>query len=119
MRDSLKRFETRKAKVRKKIFGTADKPRLSIYRGHKHIYAQLIDDEKGVTLAAASTLAEEIKSKLKSCDTIVAAKAVGEAIAKKAVGKGIKKAVFDRGGHLYHGRVKAIADAAREAGLEI
>ena len=118
MKDAKTKFAFRKARVKKKISGTGGRPRLSIFRGHKNMYAQLIDDEKGHTLIAASTLSPELKGKLKVADTIPAAKAVGELIAKKAVEKGIKKVVFDRGGHLYHGRVKAFADAARQAGLE-
>ncbi|OGS37083.1 MAG: 50S ribosomal protein L18 [Elusimicrobia bacterium RIFOXYB2_FULL_49_7] len=118
MKDASKRFALRKERVRKKIFGTGICPRLSVHRGHKHIYAQLIDDEKGATLVAVSTLAPELKSALKVTDTVAAAKAVGEMIASKALEKGIKKAVFDRGGYVYHGRVKALADAARQKGLE-
>ncbi|MCX5782307.1 MAG: 50S ribosomal protein L18 [Elusimicrobia bacterium] len=118
MKKAKIRFNFRKERVRKKISGTKERPRLSVYRGHKHIYAQLIDDEKGHTLAFVSTLSPELKSKLKVTDTIPAAKAVGLAIAKLAQDKGIKKVVFDRRGFAYMGRIKALADAAREGGLE-
>ena len=91
--------------------------RLSVFRSGKHIYAQLIDDRKGVTLAAASSLDKDVKGKLKSTSTVEAAKAVGEMIAKAAQKANVKEVVFDRGGYLYHGRVKALADAAREHGL--
>ena len=106
----------RHARVRKKIFGTAERPRLNVFRSNKHIYAQLIDDMKAVTLVSASTLDKEFD--LESTGNIEAAKKVGELVAKRALEKGIKQVVFDRGGYLYHGRVKALADAAREAGLE-
>lgn len=119
MKDSSIRFELRKKRVRKKISGTALRPRLSTCIGNKNIYVQLIDDEKGVTLAAASTLSPEIKGQLKAGDTIPAAEKVGDLIAKKAAEKGIKKAVFDRGGRLYHGKIKALAEAARKSGLEM
>ena len=101
----------RHGRVRKNLFGTAERPRLNVYRSNKNIYAQLIDDEKGVTLASASSMKE------KGNNIEVAAK-VGEAIAKEAKKKKINKVVFDRAGYLYHGRVKAFADAARENGLE-
>lgn len=106
----------RHARVRKKIFGTAERPRLNVFRSNKHIYAQIIDDMKAVTLVSASTLDKEFD--LESTGNIEAAKKVSELVAKRALAKGIKKVVFDRGGYLYHGRVKALADAAREAGLE-
>ncbi|EZP79125.1 MULTISPECIES: 50S ribosomal protein L18 [Anoxybacillaceae] len=106
----------RHARVRKKIFGTAERPRLNVFRSNKHIYAQIIDDMKAVTIVSASTLDKEFD--LESTGNIEAAKKVGELVAKRALEKGIKKVVFDRGGYLYHGRVKALADAAREAGLE-
>jgi len=118
MKSSNEQFNYRKKRVRRKISGTNERPRLSVYRGHKHIYAQLIDDEKGHTLAFASTLSSELKGKFKVSDTMPAAKAVGKLIAKGAQEKGIKKVVFDRGGFAYVGRVKALADAAREGGLE-
>ncbi|AJH79008.1 50S ribosomal protein L18 [Heyndrickxia coagulans] len=106
----------RHARVRAKLSGTAERPRLNIYRSNKNIYAQLIDDVKGVTLASASTLDKELS--LESTGNVEAAQKVGELIAKRAVEKGIKEVVFDRGGYLYHGRIKALADAARENGLQ-
>ncbi|MDT9754739.1 50S ribosomal protein L18 [Heyndrickxia coagulans] len=106
----------RHARVRAKLSGTAERPRLNIYRSNKHIYAQLIDDVNGVTLASASTLDKELS--LESTGNVEAAQKVGELIAKRAVEKGIKEVVFDRGGYLYHGRIKALADAARENGLQ-
>jgi large subunit ribosomal protein L18 len=106
----------RHARVRSKLSGTAARPRLNVFRSSKHIYAQLIDDVSGVTLASASTLDKEIG--LESTGNVDAAVKVGELVAKRAVEKGIKAVVFDRGGYLYHGRVKALADAARENGLE-
>jgi len=118
MRDASSRFILRRERVRRKISGTAECPRLSVHRGLRNICAQLVDDEKGNTLVFASTLSEEIKNNLKSRDTLAAAKAVGELVSKKAVEKGIKKAVFDRGGYVYMGRVKALAEAARKGGLE-
>ena len=102
------------ARIRQKLAGTAKRPRLNVYRSLNHIYAQVIDDQKGETLVSASSLA----MKLKSGGNVAAAKEIGKAVAEKAVAKRIKQVVFDRGGYLYHGRVKALADAAREAGLE-
>ena len=99
---------------RKRISGTKERPRLSVFRSVTHIYAQVIDDQKGETLVSASSLA----LKAKTGGNVAAAKEIGKAIAERAVEKGIKKVVFDRGGFLYHGRIKALADAAREAGLE-
>ncbi|MCL6614698.1 MAG: 50S ribosomal protein L18 [Firmicutes bacterium] len=111
--------ERRHRRLRKKIFGLPERPRLAVFRSLHHIYAQVIDDTRGVTLAAASTLDAEVKRALTgNPGSVAGAKAVGEAIARRALAKGIKKVVFDRGGHLYHGRVKALAEAAREAGLE-
>ncbi|MCA6080232.1 50S ribosomal protein L18 [Candidatus Endomicrobiellum agilis] len=118
MKDSNKRFTYRVKRVRNRINGTADRPRLSVHRGHKHIYAQIIDDGKGVTLASASTLSPELKGKFEVTDTVAAAKSVGGLIAKKAVEKGVKKVVFDRRGYEYTGKIKALADTARENGLE-
>jgi large subunit ribosomal protein L18 len=117
MRDSKVRLALRKKSIRKKISGTTERPRLSVYRGHKHLYAQLIDDTKGHTLVFVSTLSPELKGKIKSSDTIAAAEQVGDLLSKKAIEKGLKSVVFDRGGYIYHGRVKALADAARKAGL--
>ena len=94
------------------------RPRLSVFRSSLHIYAQIIDDVSGNTVAAASTIDKELKGKLKTGANLDAAKEVGKLIASRAVAKGIKAVVFDRGGYMYHGRIKALADAAREAGLE-
>ena len=105
-------------RIRNKVNGTAQTPRLAVFRSNKHMYAQLIDDVAGNTIAAASTLESDIASKLEFTSTIEGAKAVGEAIAKKALEKGITEVVFDRGGYVYHGKVQALADAAREAGLQ-
>jgi len=102
------------ARIREKLSGTTERPRLNVYRSLNHIYAQVIDDQKGVTIASASTLA----MKAKTGGNVAAAKEIGKEIAERAKEKGVKKVVFDRGGFLYHGRIKALADAAREAGLE-
>jgi len=109
-----KRVHTR---IREKLSGTAERPRLNVYRSLDHIYTQLIDDASGVTLASASTLAKKGEAK-KTGGNVVAAAEVGKLIAERGKAKGIKRVVFDRGGYLYHGRIKALADAAREAGLE-
>lgn len=109
--------ERRKRRIRKKIDGSTERPRLSVFRSSKHIYAQAVDDSKGGTVAAASTLTAEVKASLDG-PKMDAAKAVGKAIAKALLDKGIDKVVFDRNGYLYHGRVKALAEAAREAGLK-
>jgi large subunit ribosomal protein L18 len=101
-------------RIRRKLTGTSERPRLNVYRSLNHIYAQVVDDQKGETLVSASTLS----LKLKSGGNVASAKEVGKIVAEQAVKQGIKKVVFDRGGYLYHGRVKALADAAREAGLE-
>jgi large subunit ribosomal protein L18 len=101
-------------RIRQKMEGTAQRPRLNVYRSLNHIYAQVIDDAKGETILSASSLA----SKIKTGGNVAAAKEVGKLVAERAIEKGIKKVVFDRGGYLYHGRIKALADAAREAGLE-
>ncbi|WP_442597505.1 50S ribosomal protein L18 [Neobacillus sp. D3-1R] len=106
----------RHARVRAKLSGTEARPRLNVFRSSKHIYAQLIDDVNGVTLASASSLDKELT--LDSTGNVDAAQKVGALVAKRAVEKGIKAVVFDRGGYLYHGRVQALADAARENGLE-
>lgn len=108
----------RHARVRKKISGTPDMPRLCVYRSLNNIYAQLIDDSQGVTLAAASTLEKEVAERIKDATKKDAAKIVGQAIAERAVKAGIKKVVFDRGGYVYTGRVAELAAGAREAGLE-
>ena len=105
-------------RIRKRLSGSTDRPRLAIFRSNKHIYAQIIDDSKGTTLIAASTLDADAKKDLKSGGNIAAAKAVGKLVAQRAKQKGIDAVLFDRGGYLYHGRVKALAEAAREAGLK-
>lgn len=106
----------RHARVRSRLAGTTERPRLNVYRSNKHIYAQVIDDVKGVTLAQASTQDKGLG--LEATSNVEAAAKVGETVAKLAVEKGVKAVVFDRGGYLFHGRVKALADAARENGLE-
>lgn len=108
----------RHLRVRKKIQGTTERPRLSIFRSSKHMYAQIIDDIKGVTIASASTLDSELKDGIENGGNAEAARKVGELVAKRAKANGVEKIVFDRGGYLYHGRVQALADAAREAGLQ-
>nr|WP_220186025.1 50S ribosomal protein L18 [Paenactinomyces guangxiensis] len=105
-------------RVRKKLFGTAERPRLNVFRSSKNIYAQLIDDTTGTTLVAASTLDPEFKGKGVGAATVDGARNVGEMIAKRAIEKGYKAVVFDRGGYIYHGRVKALAEGAREGGLD-
>lgn len=108
----------RHARVRKDVFGTPERPRLCVYRSLSNIFAQVIDDVNGKTLVAASSLDSELKGKFKNGGNKEAAKAVGEAVGKKAVDKGIETVCFDRGGFLYHGRVKELADGARSAGLK-
>ena len=113
----IKRNEIRRrvhARIRQKVQGSAERPRLNVYRSLNHIYAQVIDDTQGATLASAST----VTAKLKKGGNLEAAREIGKLVAERAQEKGIKKVVFDRGGYLYHGRIKALADAAREAGLE-
>ena len=107
----------RQFRVRKKVKGTTERPRLNVFKSSKHIHAQIIDDTTGVTLVAASTISPDIKSDLVYSGNVEAAKKVGAAIAKKAIDKNIISVVFDRNGFLYHGRIKALADAARENGL--
>ena len=114
----LKRRLRRRNHVRRRVVGTAERPRLSVFRSSKHIYAQLIDDLSGVTLAAASSLAPDVRGSLKYGGNIKAAQVVGKKLAEAAKEKGIAKAAFDRGHYRYHGRVKALADAAREGGLQ-
>ncbi len=110
--------QKRHQRIRNRVKGTAACPRLAVFRSNKHMYAQVIDDAAGNTIVAASTMESEIASKVEFTNTIEAAQAVGEAIAKKALDKGITEVVFDRGGFVYHGKVQALADAAREAGLQ-
>ena len=108
----------RKASIRKKVSGTGERPRLSVFRSSKHIYAQVIDDVAGKTLAVASTLDETLEATLKGLKKAEKAKAIGTAIASRCKAKGIARVVFDRNGYIYHGRVMALAAGAREAGLE-
>ena len=113
-RKQVIRFKHKK-RIRSKIFGTAERPRLVVFRSNANLYAQLVDDAKAHTLAAASTTEKELN---KAVSNIEGAKQVGQLIAKRAQAKGVKVVVFDRGGYLYHGKIKALADAAREAGLQ-
>jgi large subunit ribosomal protein L18 len=108
----------RHLRVRKKVNGTPERPRLAVYRSEHHMYAQVIDDTQGVTLAAASTIDKALKGEVKYGGNVEAARRVGELVAQRAKEKGIQKVVFDRGGFAYHGRVAGLADAARQAGLE-
>ena len=110
--------ERRRQRVRKKVLGTDTRPRVCVYRSNKHIYAQLIADDKGITLAAVSTLSDDLAGVAKQQKRVEAAKEVGRALAKICKEKNITRVVFDRNGFLFHGRVKAVADGAREAGLE-
>ncbi len=110
--------EKRHYKLRNYISGTAQRPRLAVYRSNMHIYAQIIDDEKQVTIASASTKDKEVASKLDKTNNVAAATLVGTMVAERAKAQGIESVVFDRGGYVYHGKVKALADAAREAGLQ-
>ena len=115
----LKRNETRlkrHIRVRKRVFGTEERPRLSVYRSNQHIYAQVINDDLGTTLAAASSLDATLKDD--GGNNLDGAKAVGKLVAERAKAAGVDKVVYDRGGYLYHGRIKALADAAREGGLD-
>ena len=106
-------------KIRNRFSGTAERPRLAVFRSNNHMYAQIIDDTVGNTLVSASTLEKEIKAELEKTNNVDAAAYLGTVIAKKAIEKGIKEVVFDRGGYVYHGRVKALADGAREGGLKL
>ena len=119
--DNLKakafKLARRQRRVRGKVSGTAARPRLRVTRSNAHIYAQIIDDVAGVTIAAASTLDAEVKAVITNGSNVAAAKAVGEVVGKRALDKGVTEVVFDRGGRLYHGRVQALADGARSAGL--
>jgi large subunit ribosomal protein L18 len=118
MASKLSSFDRRKARVRRTLRrAQGERPRLSVFRSSKHIYAQIIDDAKGHTLAVASSIDGELKGSLEKGTNIAAAAEVGKLVAARALKAGIKDVVFDRGGYLYHGRVKALADAAREAGL--
>ena len=118
MAGSTKSIQKRKLRVRRRLKKVATgRPRLSVYRSSKHIYAQIIDDEAGRTVAAASSLEKDLKSRLKTGANIDAAQEIGKVLAQRALKVGIKDVVFDRGGYIYHGRVKALAEAAREGGL--
>jgi len=108
----------RHARVRKRVCGTSERPRLNVFRSLKHIHAQVIDDSQGHTLVAASTMDQEVRSELEDKAKTGQAKIVGKVLAKRALAAGITQVVFDRGGYQYHGRVKALAEAAREGGLE-
>ncbi len=111
-------LQRRHRRVRQRIFGTSQRPRLSVFRSKSHIYAQIIDDAKGLTVAAASTLDASLRKTLKSGGTMQAAKAVGQLLAERAKAVNVNAVVFDRGGRLYHGRIKALADSSREHGLK-
>ena len=106
----------RKKRIRSKVDGTVERPRLAVYRSNKHLYVQLIDDVKGMTLVAATSSEGELKAKI--ADTVEGAKTLGALVAKRALAKNITDVVFDRGGYLYHGKIKALADGAREGGLQ-
>lgn len=110
--------QKRHRRLRRHLTGTAQRPRLAVFRSNNHIYAQVIDDDAQNTLVAASTLDKDLRTALTTSNTTDASVAVGELVAKRALAQGIQQVVFDRGGNLYHGRVKALADAAREAGLQ-
>jgi len=120
--DNLKakafKLARRQRRVRGKVSGTAVRPRLRVTRSNAHIYAQIIDDVAGVTIASASTVDPEVKGSIKLGSNVDAAKAVGETVGRRAIEKGVTEVIFDRGGHLYHGRVAALADGARSAGLK-
>jgi large subunit ribosomal protein L18 len=117
LKEKYRRRLKRRKGIRKRVFGVKEKPRLSVYRSSKNIYCQLIDDNTGKTLASASTLIKDIKDKLPYSGNVEAAKLVGQKIAEEAAKIGITKVVFDRSGYKYHGRVKALADSARESNL--
>jgi len=118
MANARQALERRRARVRRTLRAAANgRPRLSVFRSSKHIYAQIIDDAKGETIVAASSIEKDLRGSLKTGADIEAAKAIGKLLAERAVSKGVKDILFDRGGYLFHGRVKALADAAREAGL--
>ncbi|HEX9613976.1 MAG TPA: 50S ribosomal protein L18 [Bacteroidota bacterium] len=119
LKNTMKRRERRKARIKGKVRGTPVRPRLTVYRSLKHVYAQIIDDTKGQTLVYASSLSKELRDQAKGAKSEVeVCKLVGTVAAKKALEKNIKEVLFDRNGYLYHGRVKAVADGAREGGLK-
>ena len=117
-KDKQQRLQRRKYGIRKSLFGSPERPRLSVFRSDKHIYAQIIDDHAGRTLAAAASTLADVRGDLANGGNVEAAKRVGRAIAERAKSIGVTKVAFDRGGRKYHGRVKALADAAREGGLQ-
>lgn len=116
--EKARQLTRRQQRVRQRVFGTPDRPRLNVFRSSAHIYAQVIDDIKGTTLVAASSLDKSLRTSLKSTGSIEAAKAVGKLLAERAKAAKVTTVVFDRGGRLYHGRIKALADASREGGLK-
>ncbi|MBC7222723.1 MAG: 50S ribosomal protein L18 [Anaerolineae bacterium] len=116
--DKRRAREQRHRRVRKRVFGTPERPRLNVYRSLQHIYAQVIDDTRGVTLVSASTIDPEVRPQVQGLPKTEQARLVGKKVAERALAKGITKVVFDRGGYKFHGRVKALADASREAGLD-
>ncbi|MDX2265999.1 MAG: 50S ribosomal protein L18 [Hyphomicrobiales bacterium] len=117
MAHAKSQIDKRKARVRRNIRKVSDRPRLSVFRSSKHIYAQVIDDAKGHTIASASSLEKDVRSTLPKGADVTAAAEIGKLVAKRALEAGVTEVVFDRGGYVYHGRVKALADAAREGGL--
>jgi large subunit ribosomal protein L18 len=116
--EKTRQLDRRRQRVRQRVFGTPDRPRLNVFRSRSHIYAQIIDDVKGATLAAASSLDKTLRKSLKSTGSIDAAKAVGKLLADRAKAAKVNAVVFDRGGRMYHGRIKALAEASREGGLQ-
>jgi large subunit ribosomal protein L18 len=118
MASQIQGRERRKLRIRHKVSGTSERPRLSVFRSLSHIYAQVIDDVAGKTLAHCSTLAKDLKPQVSDCNKSDAAKLVGKALAAQLKAKGVTKIVFDRNGYLFHGRIKALAEGAREGGLE-
>ena len=118
LKDRRENRRERHKRVRKKVKGTGERPRMAIFKSSTHIYVQLIDDKKAHTITSASTLDPAFKQKMTSTGNIPAAKLVGQILAERALDKGIEKVVFDRGGFIYHGRIKALAESAREAGLK-
>ena len=118
-KESKKKVREKKhLRIRNRFSGTAERPRLAVFRSDAHVYAQIIDDEAGKTLVAASTVEKDVRGALKHTNDTEAAAYIGDLVAKRAIDKGIKTVVFDRGGFIYHGKVEALADAARKAGLE-
>jgi len=118
LKERIRKRKKIKMRIRKKIVGTAERPRLVVYRSRKYIYAQIIDDDKGATLVAASSLEKGIKGDRLTAKNVEIARKVGNIIAERALEKGIKNVVFDRNGYIYHGKIKAVADGAREKGLK-